>query len=65
MQMPVFDNLGNVTEWVNVTTRLRFMLTDLRYDANYAFYYVHLSRMFITGIIPVSSLIYLNWGIHK
>ena len=22
-------------------------------------------RMFITGIIPVTALIYLNWGIHK
>ena len=24
-----------------------------------------ISRMFITGIIPVTALIYLNWGIHK
>ena len=55
---------NNLTQTANVT-KVELRMTDLRTDSNYSFYYVHLARLFVTGIIPISALIYLNSGIYK
>lgn len=54
----------NATHEVNVT-RIAVRPTDLRLDEDYVFYYVHLTRLLITGIFPFFSLVFLNNGIHR
>ena len=39
--------------------------TRLRLSESYVFYYVHLARLFVTGIIPFIALVYLNSSIHR
>ena len=63
-QVEVFNDVTNSSELVNVTS-VGYKMTDLRLDSNYALYYVHLARLFVTGIIPFSALVYLNKGIYR
>ncbi len=46
-------------------TYIEFKTTDLRMNKNYSFYYVHLFRLTITGILPFCALTYLNYGIYR
>ena len=63
-QVEVFDSSNNATNIHNQTV-IVCKMTDLRLNKNYSLFYVHLSRLFVTGIIPVSALVYLNRGIYR
>jgi hypothetical protein len=47
------------------STLVDFRLTALRLNQNYSFYYVHLTKLFITGIVPFGALVFLNLGIYR
>jgi hypothetical protein len=47
------------------STVVDFRPTALRLNQNYSFYYVHLTRLFITGIIPFGALVFLNLSIYR
>ena len=47
---------------VNVTL-VNYQPTDLRLNKNYSLFYVHLVRLFVTGVIPFAALVWLNRGI--
>ena len=49
-------------EDMNVTVVI-YQPTDLRLNKNYSLIYVHLVRLFVTGVIPFTALVLLNRGI--
>jgi len=57
---------GNLTQLnmtkMNMTT---YIMTPLRNNPEYITYYVNWTRLLLTGIIPVSSLVYFNTRIFK
>lgn len=55
----------NNSDGSNGTNLVQFLPTELRLNEDYAFYYVHLTRFFITGILPFTSLLFLNYGIYR
>ena len=57
-------NQTNSTQTNNLTYLDILYASELRRSPNYSFYYLGLARIFILGIIPLTSLIYLNWNIY-
>ncbi|TRY61496.1 hypothetical protein TCAL_05718 [Tigriopus californicus] len=55
----------NNSDESNGTNLVQFLPTELRLNEDYVFYYVHLTRFFITGILPFISLLFLNYGIYR
>ena len=50
----------------NVTlTKIKLLPTKLRLNDNYVFYYVNLSRLLVSGLIPLVSLAILNFFIYR
>ena len=50
----------------NVTlTKIKLLPTKLRLNDNYVFYYVNLSRLLVSGLIPLVSLTILNFFIYR
>ena len=39
--------------------------TELRLNEDYVFYYVNLTRFFVTGIFPFACLVFLNLSIYR
>lgn len=58
------DPLTNETFSVNVTTT-RMLPTDLRLNELYAFFYVNVASLLVTGIVPFVGLLFLNWRINR
>ena len=59
-------------EWTNSTNvngsleyELSYTITELRDDPNYIQFYINWTRLITTGIIPMSALIYFNFGIFR
>ena len=58
-------------EWTNSTINgsveyeLSYTITELRDDPNYIQFYINWTRLITTGIIPMSALIYFNFGIFR
>ena len=52
---------GEVTE----VTKAEYKPTELRLDEDYVFYYVNLTRFFVTGIFPFACLVFLNLSIYR
>ena len=46
-------------------TVIEFRATPMRVDENYSFYYVNLTRLIVTGIIPFGALAMLNLSIYR
>ena len=51
-------------EGSNVTS-VDFSPTTLRMNPDYSLYYVHLTHLFIKGILPFGALVFLNLGIYR
>ena len=54
----------NIT-WNNVTGQGQPIEYGLVVDSDYRFYYLGIAKILFLGIIPLGSLIYLNWKIYK
>ena len=58
-------------EWTNSTINgsieyeLSYTITELRDDPNYIQFYINWTRLVTTGIIPMTALIYFNFGIFR
>ena len=58
-------------EWKNSTLNgtteyeLSYTITELRDDPNYIQFYINWTRLITTGIIPMTALIYFNFGIFR
>nr|XP_040583812.1 FMRFamide receptor-like [Lepeophtheirus salmonis] len=59
-----YDPIAKTHVVYNVT-QMDFDLTGIRMNEDYVFYYVNVSRLIITGIIPLFSLSYLNMSIYR
>ena len=44
---------------------IEFRATPMRVDENYSFYYVNLTRLIVTGIVPFGALAMLNFSIYR
>ena len=54
----------NVTDVLNTTSLVMdYVVTDLRLDQDYIFYYTHWTRLLLTGLIPVAYLAGMNIAI--
>ena len=55
----------NLTNTENITTQTYgFVLTKLKLDPNYTYYYTHLTKLLCTGIIPFFYLLSINISIY-
>ena len=61
----------NITADTNKTTETEIFyeiglgVSDLREDPEYIRYYINWTRLITTGLIPMGSLIYFNFGIFR
>ena len=59
-----FVHVNKTDAETNVTKAvLDYDLTRLRYNPDYIFYYIHLTKLLATGIIPFTFLFLLNMAI--
>ena len=60
------QEIMEINSETNMTqTRIKFHPTKLRLNDNYVFYYVNLSRLLVSGLIPLVSLAVLNFFIYR
>jgi len=52
----------NVSQFANITT---YLFTDLRNDKNYITFYVNWGKLVLTGLLPVTALLYFNICIYR
>ena len=54
-----------VTKNVNCTTAYHLIPTELRMNQHYVFWYMNVSNVLFTAIMPLCALGYLNFSVHK
>ena len=47
------------------SSRLLLQMSNFRKDSNYSLYYVSISHLMVTGVIPLIALIILNYLVYK
>ena len=52
------------THYVNCTREYQLIATELRMDHNYVLWYINVSNIMLTAIMPIFTLGYLNFKIH-
>ena len=52
------------TQYVNCTREYQLIPTELRMDHNYVLWYINVSNIMLTAIMPIFTLGYLNFKIH-
>ena len=64
IRFPANDTTNNQTVLISVEQETRVELSELRRDQNYTKYYTFLTRLVITGIIPILALVFFNINIY-
>ena len=64
IRFPSNETTNNQTGLISLEQETRVELSDLRRDQNYTKYYTFLTRLVITGIIPILALVFFNINIY-
>merc|ERR1719219_2900786 len=64
IRFPSNDSIYNQTGFIIVEQETRVELSELRRDQSYTKYYTFLTRLVITGIIPILALLFFNINIY-
>ena len=64
IRFPSNDSIYNQTGFIILQQETRVELSGLRKDQNYTKYYTFLTRLVITGIIPILALVFFNINIY-
>ena len=63
--MNISADTNKTTETEEKVYEIGLGVSDLREDPEYIRYYINWTRLITTGLIPMGSLIYFNFGIFR